>query len=180
MNKACFLDRDGVINEEVNYLHEPEKVALIAGTQEAIKLLSEHGFKRIVVTNQAGVAKGYFPEADIHRVHERIKELLAESDVTIDAFYHCPHHPEFTEPCNCRKPNPGMLLQAIADFNIDVTESFLIGEPPRANNPGRNANRKQVFLTRTGYGANIPADQIGDAQVVDTPLEAVKAFLNIK
>ncbi len=181
MNKACFLDRDGVINEEVNYLHEPDKVQLIPGTVEALKLLAANGYKAIVITNQAGVGKGYFPEADIALVHARIQELLAAEGAKIDAFYYCPHHPEYTEKCHCRKPEPGMILQAAADWNIDLAQSCMIGDRPSDIGAGCNAGVKACYLVLTGYGRQVVADNLAAGMtVMETPLAAVKAFLALK
>ena len=114
-NKACFFDRDGVVNVEVDYLHEAEKTVLENGIVEALELAHQNGFLAVVVTNQAGVARGKYPEEDIHKVHAKIQELLAVHGEKIDAFYYCPHHPEHTGSCSCRKPEPGMLLQAAKD-----------------------------------------------------------------
>ena len=109
MNKAFFLDRDGVINVEVNYLHEPDKVELIPGVVEALRLIHSRGYLALVVTNQAGVAKGYYPESDVQAVHRRITELLEAAGTGVDGFYYCIHHPDFTGGCDCRKPAPGRL-----------------------------------------------------------------------
>ena len=152
-NKACFLDRDGVVNVEVDYLHEPEKTVLENGIAEAVKAIHAHGFLAVVVTNQAGVARGKYPEKDIFAVHEKLQELLfAACGEKIDAFYYCPHHPEFSGECNCRKPNPGMLLQAAEALNIDCSQSLMIGDRISDVNAGRNAGCKACYLVRTGYG----------------------------
>lgn len=181
MNKACFLDRDGVINEEVNYLHEPEKVVLISGIAEGIKLLKSHGYKCIVVTNQAGVAKGYFPESDIALVHDRVQELLQAEGTALDGFYYCPHHGDFTGECGCRKPAPGMILQGVKDFDVDVNQSFLIGDRMSDINAGHNAKLQKVYLTMTGYGKEVVASGVpDDIEVVENPLVAIKRFLGVK
>ena len=113
MNKAFFLDRDGVVNVEVDYLSDPGQVVIIPGVPEALKLLKQHGFKTIVVTNQSGVARGMYSEADVLAVHRRIRELLAGDGAEIDDFFYCLHHEKYSGPCNCRKPAPGMLLEEI-------------------------------------------------------------------
>ena len=150
--KACFLDRDGVVNVEVSYLHEPEKTVLENGIVEALKAIHQHGFLAVVVTNQAGVARGKYPEKDISAVHDRLQELLAEHGEKIDAFYYCPHHPEHSGECLCRKPNPGMLLKAAEDLNIDIKSSLMIGDRMSDVNAGINAGCKASYLVRTGYG----------------------------
>ena len=157
--KACFLDRDGVVNVEVDYLHEPEKTVLEKGIVEALKAIHKNGYLAIVVTNQAGVARGRYPESDIALVHNRLQELLAEYGEKIDAFYYCPHHPEFTGECGCRKPNPGMLLKAAEELNIDVKSSLMIGDRMSDVNAGRNAGCKTSYLVRTGYGKEVLAKE---------------------
>ncbi|QSH40986.1 D-glycero-beta-D-manno-heptose 1,7-bisphosphate 7-phosphatase [Lentisphaerota bacterium ZTH] len=176
--KACFLDRDGVINEEVNYLFEPEKVAIIPGVTEALKMLKRHGYLTVVVTNQAGVARGYYEEKDIHAVHARIEELLDEHEAGIDAFYYCPHHPEFSDECECRKPNAGMLLKAAEQFDIDMSESFLVGDRISDIYAARNAGCAEAYLVRTGHGANeIENKDVSDIEIADNLLHAVQTFI---
>lgn len=152
LRKACFLDRDGVVNVEVSYLHEPEKTVLENGIVDAVKAIHEHGYLAVVVTNQAGVARGMYREEDIFKVHEKIQELLALHGEKIDAFYYCPHHPEHTGACSCRKPAPGMLLKAAEELNIDLSASLMIGDRTSDVNAGKNANCKASYLVRTGYG----------------------------
>ena len=131
--KAAFIDRDGVINEERNYVHRIEDFHLLPGTVEALTLLRDSGYRLIVVTNQAGIARGYYDEAAMNRLHDFLRARLAEDGVILDAIYYCPHHPEgvvkgFDIECDCRKPAPGMLLQATQEFDIDLTASVLIGD----------------------------------------------------
>lgn len=128
MNKAAFFDRDGTINVEVNYLYKVEDFKFIDGIPELIKSFNDNGYKVIVITNQAGIARGYYTENDMHILHEYINEELRKIGAHIDAFYFCPHHPDFTGDCNCRKPKTGMIEQAIKDFDIDVTQSVLFGD----------------------------------------------------
>ncbi len=179
MKKACFLDRDGVINEEVNYLHEPEKVALIPGIADGIKLAHDSGYLVIVITNQAGVARGIFPEGDIDAVHREISRQLGLQGASIDRFYYCPHHPDYTGECKCRKPSPGMILRAAADFDIDLKSSFMIGDRPSDVRAGENAGLAASYLVETGYGKEVVSR--GDAAgftVMATPLDAIKDFLS--
>lgn len=168
--KACFLDRDGVVNVEVDYLHEPEKTILESGIVEALKAIHQHGFLAVVVTNQAGVARGKYPESDITAVHNRLQELLSAYNEKIDAFYYCPHHPEFSGACSCRKPEPGMLLKAAADLNIDMSKSLMIGDRVSDLDAGRNAGCAASYLVRTGYGLetikkypDLPYKNVADA-----------------
>ncbi|WP_312647419.1 D-glycero-alpha-D-manno-heptose-1,7-bisphosphate 7-phosphatase [Aminipila sp.] len=128
MNKAVFFDRDGTINVEINYLHRIEDFRFIDGMSEFIKKWNDWGYKVIVVTNQAGIARGYYTEEDMHKLHAHINKELKKIGAHIDAFYFCPHHPDFTGECNCRKPKTGMIEQAIKDFDIDVSQSILFGD----------------------------------------------------
>lgn len=143
MNKAVFLDRDGTINREVNYLYNPNDFIFIPGAIEAIKVFHELGYHVIVITNQAGVARGYFKEADVKTLHQHIDKLLAAEDTYIDAYYYCPHHPEGTVEeykieCNCRKPHTGLIEQAVKDFDIDLSESIIIGDKEIDVQTGKN------------------------------------------
>lgn len=132
MTGAAFLDRDGVLIRDCPYLASPEKIHWIDGAKPALSRLARAGYRRFVVTNQSGVARGYFDEAAISRVHAAMQDALPDES-RIDAFAYCPHHPEgviaaYTRSCDCRKPAPGMLDRLIADHGIDRARSFLIGD----------------------------------------------------
>ncbi len=146
MNKAAFFDRDGTINVEINYLSRPEDLEFIDGMPEFIRKFNDWGFKVIVVTNQAGIARGYYTEEDMNRVHRVMNERLAEFGAHIDAFYFCPHHPDFTGPCSCRKPGTGMLEQAGADFDIDFSRSILFGDRPWDIEAGEKMGIKSYLI----------------------------------
>lgn len=179
--KACFLDRDGVVNVEVDYLHEPEKTVLEKGIVETLKAIHQNGYLAVVVTNQAGVARGRYPESDIALVHNKLQELLAEHGEKIDAFYYCPHHPEHTGSCPCRKPEPGMLLQAAEDWNIDVKNSLMIGDRLSDVNAGINAGCRKSYLVRTGYGhKTLEKNPEPGCPVADTAYEAFMDFIRGK
>ncbi len=159
MRQAVFLDRDGVINEEVNYLSEPEQLRLIPGAAEAIRRMNQRGMLVIVVTNQAGVARGYYPESRIVIVHEALAGLLAQAGAHIDRFYYCPHHPTEGLPpyrveCNCRKPKPGLLLQAAQDFDLDLKRCFMIGDNHSDIALSQFTGCRTV-LVLTGHGARV-------------------------
>lgn len=109
-NKAIFLDRDGVINKEVNYLSDPKKFKFIEGSIEALKILKQKDYLLIIITNQAGISRGFFTERTLTAIHCKMNKILEKNDIKLDDIYYCPHHPEFTGPCDCRKPNPGMIL----------------------------------------------------------------------
>ena len=125
-NKAVFIDRDGTININVEYLDTPDEFKMYPGVAEGIRLLKENGYKIIVITNQSGIARGFFTEETLEKIHNKMKDELSEKGASIDAIYYCPHHPD--EKCNCRKPNTGLLKKAIKDFDIDVKNSFFIGD----------------------------------------------------
>lgn len=153
---AVFLDRDGTINEEKDYLHRIEDFAFISGAPEAIRRLKEAGFLVIVVTNQSGVGRGYFSREDVDRLHQHLQRELAKIGTTVDAFYLCPHHPEkgrgeFKVDCDCRKGKPGMLLQAAVEYGIDLSASWMIGDKRADLEAGRAAGCRSL-LVRTGYG----------------------------
>lgn len=134
--KAVFLDRDGTLNVDVAYLYEIEKFKWIPGAKEALKYLSERGYILFVVTNQSGVARGFFDEDRVQALHGFIQDELKKIDVKIEKFYYCPHLvgaavAAYDKDCECRKPKPGMILQACQEYNIDKQQSFLIGDGKR-------------------------------------------------
>lgn len=156
INKAIFLDRDGTINKEVNYLFRPDDLILINGTAEAIRIFHELGYKVIIITNQAGIARGYYEQQDVVRLHKYINDILAEQGALIDYYYYCPHHPEgivkqYKKICKCRKPHIGMIEQAVKDFDIDLSESIIVGDKEIDVQTGKNAGMKKSVLVRTGH-----------------------------
>lgn len=128
MNKALFLDRDGVINEEIDYLHRIEDVVFIDEIFSVCRFYSERGYLIFIITNQAGIARGIFSESDYQTLTRWMLGEFTKRGITITKVYHCPHHPDFTGPCNCRKPKPGMLLEAQKAFDINFSKSILIGD----------------------------------------------------
>ena len=150
---AVFLDRDGTINIEKNYLHKIEDWEWIPGAIDAIRMLNEMGFLVVVVTNQAGVARGYYSEHDIKKLHDFISEELKKNYALIDAYYYCPHHPDYTKDdvCDCRKPKAGMLEKAIGDLDIDKNLSYIIGDKVTDIEAGNNIGIKAILVS-TGYG----------------------------
>lgn len=142
MNKAVFLDRDGTLNVEVDYLHECDKLRLIEGTTEALRLLKSEGYLLIVISNQSGVGRGYFTRRDVDMVNEYMNNILKAQGAGIDAFYYCPHVEK--DNCQCRKPNVGLYLKAAADFDIDFTQSYMVGD--------KETDILASFKLGTGYG----------------------------
>ncbi len=124
--KAIFLDRDNTLIHDEGYIHRPEDVRLKETVPQALKLAKERGFLLVVVSNQSGIGRGYFGEGDFHAVNRRVDELLSRYGVGIDAYYFCPHRPD--EGCSCRKPEPGMVLRASSELNIDLKRSYVIGD----------------------------------------------------
>ena len=154
---AVFLDRDGTINEEKEYLCCAKDFSFLPGAVEAIKALKEAGFLVIVVTNQSGVARGFYTERDVELLHQHIQVELARNETRIDAFYICPHHPteglgKYRQICGCRKGAPGMLLQAAEDFHIDLSKSFIVGDKLADVKAGARAGCSPI-LVLTGYGS---------------------------
>ena len=149
--KAIFLDRDGVINKEVSYLSNPNDFEFIEGSIEALKILKQKGFLIIIITNQAGIARGFFTEETLEAIHSKMIRILKQNNIELDDIYYCPHHPEFNGPCDCRKPNTGMLLKAQLEYNIDLTNSYIVGDTLNDIQTGKAARCKTV-LVLTGYG----------------------------
>lgn len=130
MAKALFLDRDGVINIDINYLHKPEDCVFTEGIFELCQAAITQGYQLIVVTNQAGIARGFYTEATYQHFTQWLKTEFENHGCPLTAVYHCPHHPQFTGPCTCRKPQPGMLLQAAHNHSINLTQSVMVGDSP--------------------------------------------------
>lgn len=153
---AVFLDRDGTINEDPGYLGDPDKVKLFSGTGKALSLLKTRlNFKLIVISNQSGIARGLISERDVNDVNSRINELLKPDKVSIDAFYYCPGHPDFSsgKEADCRKPSPSLVYKASRDLNIELSRSYFVGDSPADILCGKNAGLKTV-LVKTGYGTD--------------------------
>ncbi|MDD3346468.1 HAD-IIIA family hydrolase [Oscillibacter sp.] len=146
VNKAAFFDRDGTINVDVHYLHRPEDLRFIDGMPQFLKKWNDWGYQVIVVTNQAGIARGYYTADEMRALHRYMNERLSEYGAHIDAFYFCPHHPDFTGPCHCRKPEPGMLEDAIWEFDLNPAQCVLFGDQPWDVEAGESCGVKSFFL----------------------------------
>lgn len=139
--KLAMFDRDGTINVDTGHLHEPEKLELIPSTVDIMRGYSEDpDYKVVVVTNQAGIAKGLYTEADMRNLHRYMEVELGKLGVHVDAWYFCPHHPDYTGPCKCRKPAPGMLLAAIRDFDANAVDCVMYGDMPTDEAAARTAD----------------------------------------
>lgn len=185
LRPAVFLDRDGTINLEKDYLYKTEDFEFVPGAAEAIHALKEAGYLVVVVTNQSGVARGYFTMADVLHLHEHIQSALNKFNTAIDAFYICPHHPErglgdFLQNCDCRKGQPGMLLQAARDCNIDLSSSYMVGDKLADIEAGESAGCTPIMVL-TGYGQTDAKKLTKQrALVCDDLTEAVAYILNEK
>lgn len=158
-NIAVFLDRDGTINEEVGYLDSLDKLKIIPAAYEAIKLLNTSEIKAVVISNQAGVARGFFTEEFVVVLNNAIQSDLNIKGAIIDKFYYCPHHPTegkgiYLRDCNCRKPAPGMLLQAAQELNLDLARSYFVGDRFIDMETAKKVGAKGI-LVKTGYGEDL-------------------------
>ena len=156
MKPAVFIDRDGTINEQMGYINHPSRFVLLPGVGSAIKLLNENGFLAIVVTNQSGVARGYFPIELVENIHSLMKRLLLAVGARLDAILYCPHYPsgserEFAKVCKCRKPDIGLIQKASELFDIDMANSWVVGDTMSDIEMAHRAGVKGI-LVRTGYG----------------------------
>ena len=188
LRPAVFLDRDGTVNVEVHYLSQPEQLELLPTVSETIQNLNSLGIAVVVVTNQAGVARGYFPEHRLLAVHDHLRRMLAEQNARLDGIYYCPHHPTaglggYRIVCPCRKPMPGMLTRAAEDLGIDLSRSLMIGDRESDLQAGATAGC-QTALVRTGYGEEtsvaINLTSLHGLGIYPTVAEAVAAWLDQK
>ena len=187
MKRAVFIDRDGTISEEVGYINHASRFRLFSYSAEAIKQLHANDYLAILVTNQAGVARGYFSEDMVQSVHQRMTDELADAGTALDAVYYCAHHPSVGDPpyrldCECRKPKPGLLLRAARDFDIDLSSSWMVGD--RYSDIELAANGKvRSVLVLSGYGRGEWEHQrdtwsIQPDLVAEDLLEAVRLICN--
>ncbi|MEK6279266.1 MAG: HAD family hydrolase [Acidobacteriota bacterium] len=156
MNKAVFIDRDGTISEEAGYINHASRFTLFPYAGAAVRHVNDNGWLAIIITNQAGVARGYFTEEMVKNVHRRMTEGLESDGAKLDAIYYCAHHPSLGDPpyrvdCDCRKPKPGLISRAVRDFDIDLGESWMVGDRYSDIELARNAGVKSAFVL-SGYG----------------------------
>jgi D-glycero-D-manno-heptose 1,7-bisphosphate phosphatase len=154
MQKAIFIDKDGTLIHDVPYNVNPELITLSDGAGEALRRFKMAGYLLVVISNQAGIAKGLFEEAALEGVQRRLGELLAAYDVALDGFYYCPHLAEgsvalYARTCDCRKPKPGMLLKAARDLNIDLKQSWMIGDIAADSEAGRRAGCRTILIEKS-------------------------------
>ncbi len=173
MRSAVFLDRDGVITEEKGFLNNADEMVVYEFSQECVKKLHNAGYLAIVITNQSGVARGYFTEDELKKMNKRLMEVVG-----IDAVYYCPHHPagkieKYRKVCLCRKPETGLIDMACKDFEIELSHSFFIGDRECDIKTGQNAGIKTI-LVRTGYGIEEEKNDLHPDFVVDDLRDAVE------
>lgn len=148
---AIFLDRDGTIMVDKDYLSDPNGVELFPNTIAALTLARRLGYRLFVISNQSGVARGYMTEADVQAVNKRLEDVLEAEGIQLDGLFYCPHHPDFTGPCSCRKPGRGMVDMALADHQLDLGRSFVIGDCKSDVDLAFKIGAGSVLVT-TGYG----------------------------
>lgn len=181
MNRAVFLDRDGTLIVEKQYLHKPEEVEIFPGAGAALKKLADAGFKLIIVTNQSGIGRGYYTLADAERVNEHVCSLLAKDGVRIGKCCIAPEAPD--QPSRGRKPSPQFLFDARDEFNLNLAESFMVGDKLIDLECGWNAGVKKSILVRTGYGAELEKESpvaLSRARVVEGLTEMAEWILSLK
>ncbi|MEW6428134.1 MAG: HAD family hydrolase [Thermodesulfobacteriota bacterium] len=186
LRAAVFLDRDGTVNEQMGYINHISRFHLFPEAGPAIRLLNERGVPAVLVTNQSGLARGYFPESLLDRVHRLMEEELARQGARFDGIYVCPHHPEareerFRVDCDCRKPKPGLLLRAAAELGLDLGRSYMIGDRLSDIRAAAGVGSCGVMVL-TGYGRGdmeylAPARQIQPAHVAEDLFAAVRWVL---
>jgi len=180
LRPAAFIDRDGVINEERNYVHRIDEFVILPGVPEALRRLREAGYLLVVVTNQAGIGRGMYTEADFHELTRHMQAQLAEQGAAVDAVYFCPHHPSagvgpYRVDCSCRKPHPGMLLDAQRDWPIDMQRSLLVGDKISDIQAGQAAGVGRCALVRSGHDLG-PDEAASGVPVYDDLLAAAVAL----
>jgi len=173
LQPAIFLDRDGTINVEKTYLYRIEDWEWIPGAKEAIRKFKQSGYRVVVVSNQAGIARGMYEPSDVDLLHAFVQQELACIGTAIDAFYYCPHHPDFSGNCSCRKPAPGMLTQAALDLNLDFARSWMVGDKLIDVQAGHAAGVQSVMV-RTGYGISEQKHLNRETRVFDSVLDVAE------
>lgn len=174
--RAVFVDRDGTVIREKEYLSDPAQVELVPGAAEGLAALQEAGYAVVIVTNQSGIARGFYDEAAYRAVEAEVERRLEEAGVRVRAAYHCPHHPDITGPCDCRKPEPGMFERAAREHHLDLAGSVYIGDRLRDVVPGLKLGGTAV-LVRTGYGEEEQADAPAGVRVVPDLAAAARWIL---
>jgi D-glycero-D-manno-heptose 1,7-bisphosphate phosphatase len=169
---AAFLDRDGVINAEHGYVHTWEQFEFLPGVVDAMRALHDAGYALVVVTNQSGIARGLYTEAQYQALTRQVQAHLAAQGVPVAGIYHCPHHPDGTVPalavaCDCRKPHPGMLLQAARELGLSLADSLMVGDKASDAQAARAAGVGRVLLVESGHALSASATRLADSVHAD-------------
>ncbi len=181
LKRAVFLDRDGTINEESGYLFRKEDCRFIPGAIEAVSQLGQAGFLVVIVTNQSGIARGYYTEDDLEQLHLYMGGEIAAAGGRVDGWYHCPHHPDHSSDaarCDCRKPLPGMLRIAASELGIDLGSSWMIGDKIADIEAGKEAGCRTIHV-KTGYGEAQAVSAPKEQTVLDDLLSAAAYILKV-
>ncbi len=173
---AVFVDRDGTLIQEKDYLADPAGVKMLPGAMDAVRALKDGGFAVVVVTNQSGIARGLYTLEDYEAVTARVNEVLREGEAPVDGTYFCPHHPDVTGDCDCRKPGTGMYETAAEDLDLDLARSYYVGDKVADVLPGIALGGVSI-LVRTGYGAEHEAGVPRETRVVQDLSEAAQLIL---
>jgi histidinol-phosphate phosphatase family protein len=170
-NKAVFIDRDGTMAVDAHYCSKPEDLKLYPNTTEGLKLLKQHGYTLIVITNQSGIGRGIFTEETLNVIHDKMKKDLAADGASVDGIYYCPHHPD--QKCDCRKPKPKMVLQAVREHDIDLSRSFIVGDLQMDIDLGKSTGCPVIWIDHGTMTYEAPPDAIASDL-----LEAAELILN--
>jgi D-glycero-D-manno-heptose 1,7-bisphosphate phosphatase len=180
---AVFIDRDGTVNEQMGYINHISRFLILPGVAEAFRILNNEGYLAIIISNQSGVARGYFPIELLYNIHSFMKESLLKEGSTVDGIYFCPHYPggsvpEYSSDCDCRKPRTGLIKQACGHFDIDISRSYMIGDHSSDMELAERAALKGI-LVKTGYGRgvaeyNLPGMTFKPCYIAEDLLDAVK------
>lgn len=183
MRKAVFIDKDGTLIKDIPYNVDPAFISFEEGVVDGLRILQENDFSLVIISNQSGIAHGYFTEAKFKIARDAIIDRLKKENINLDAFYYCPHHPEavhreYAMMCRCRKPQPGMLLQAARDLDIDCTASWMIGDILDDVEAGNRANCKTILINNGNETEWIPGTQRTPGHIAGNFLDAVLFILN--
>ncbi len=183
---AVFMDRDGTVNEQMGYINDIRRFVLLPGSAKAIRLLNQHGFLAIIVSNQSGVARGYFPIDLVYEVHDHLKMLLKREGAFLDGIFFCPHYlggkvPEYSRSCDCRKPRSGLIDQACREFSINMAHSYMIGDRSTDMELAFRSGLKGILI-KTGYGLGdlkyiVPSSPYQPFHVAEDLLDAVESIV---